>query len=767
MTTTVEAPTATIPFPAAVADAVNAKTWTPANMTWQDFLDRAHHPADRKDCGGYVAGRLKGTSRRKGEVLERTAVTLDADSAKDTLRIDVAALDLKCLLHSTFSHTPAQPRYRIIIPIDGAGLTEDEYTRVAQGLIDTLGRDQFDPGSLQPERLMFWPSTPDPDTYEVVEYSGEWATAEGLLRGYGGKGPQPGSVPGPKRDPMSLPGVPGAFNRAYSMAEAVEAFDLPYDPDPEHPDRWKYRPASSEAGLLVYPDGLVYSNHASDPAFGRALSVFDLVAIHKFRDLDQGLPVDVAPADRPSVRKAMDEFATDRRVVEDLLGSGSDGGLGFTAVPDGEDWTLALELNPKTGVMRDTISNWDLIANHDPVLLGLARNDLTGNVVSRVDLPWRTIRPGVDDALTEGDRAEISARIQREYRAARPSSDLVNQLISAGAQRRAWHPIVEYLESLVWDGKPRLEECLPGCEPTEYTRMVARRALVSAVGRVLQPGVKADLSLILQGGQGLGKTWWIDTMSRGWTCTLGPIGSKDTLLSMMRSWIVVADEGFAMKKADNDALKEFITRTHDVVRLPYARETVAVPRRQVIWGTTNDEVFLRAQEGNRRYLVVPVTHRVDFDRFTDEYVDQVWAEAVHLFRAGERLFLDDREFEMSDVVREAATEEDSLVGLIRDYVDTLVPDNWDLMGPRERRDWIFDQQSGIVAGSRPMGTVSAIEIWQIALGNDLGRHTRADILPITRALKTLDDWEGPSTKPVRVTGYGPQRVFTRKGSGLL
>lgn len=156
-----------------VAPSVSSRRWEAATLTWERLVDRAHNPESVKDCGGYVAGRLKGTARKKGQVEYRSAVTLDADAASETLPALVAGLGLRALVHSTYSHTRAHPRYRVIFPIMGPGLSEEEYPRVARGLIEALGEAQFDPGSTQPERLMFWPATATPDEYEVVECQGE------------------------------------------------------------------------------------------------------------------------------------------------------------------------------------------------------------------------------------------------------------------------------------------------------------------------------------------------------------------------------------------------------------------------------------------------------------------------------------------------------------------------------------------------------------------------------------------------------------------
>lgn len=758
-----------------VAPSVSSRRWEAATLTWERLVDRAHNPESVKDCGGYVAGRLKGTARRKGQVEYRSAVTLDADAASETLPAVVAGLGLRALVHSTYSHTRAHPRYRVIFPIMGPGLSEEEYPRVARGLMEALGEAQFDPGSTQPERLMFWPATASPDEYEVVECQGETATAQGLLRDFGGLQATPDHKTGPKRDPKELPGVAGAFNRVYDMAHAVAEFHLPYDPVDGEPNRWHYTPAESEGGVIVYPDGYVFSNHASDPAYGRALSMFDLVALHVYGGEDRaaGVPQSTAPADRPSIQRAMREFAARPEIVTELVGADFaplDGDeAGARGLPE---WVLELHLHTKTGKPLDDVHNWDLLQRHDPVLRGLARNNMDLTTVTRRPFPWRTVEAGKDDALTNADRAQISAHLQRAYNMPRPAQEQLNGVIDMVAQDHSFHPVVEYLEGLEWDGVSRIETYLPGAADA-YTRRVARLVAVQAVARALDPGVKVDNCLILTGRQGLGKSWFVETMARGWTCTLGPIeggGLRDTVMAMTRSWITVADEGFAMKKADAEALKQFVTMTHDVIRLPYAREHVKLPRRQVIWGTTNDAVFLRAQEGNRRFLIVEVAEKLDFGKYSDEYVNQVWAEAVHIWKTSKaqyglkdnpELFLSASEEAAAESVRSMATEEDSMTGLIQAYLDTLVPENWVEMSPEERISWLRDEEQGIVSGTHPIDVVCSLEIWEIALGRERGKHSRVDILQITNALKQLPGWFGPMPKPTRLPFYGPQRVFAR------
>ena len=743
-----------------------SKKWYLTTMTWEGFVESAQEPAAEKECAPYMAGKATSTSRKDSQVEYRSMVTLDADNAKSDLPARVEGLGLTALVHSTYSHTTDKPRYRVIIPLMGPGLTEEEYPRAARGLMEALGKEQFDRCSLRPKQLMYGPSASNPDQYEVYSYDAEIATAQGLLHRFGGFSPTPEHKRGRKCDPYNLPGVVGAFNRLYDMARAVEEFNLPYEQVGEN--RWHYIPADSAGGVCVYPDGYVYSNHASDPAGGRALCMFDLVAMHKFAEADEkaDTPLDVAPKDRPSIQKAMREFVELADVKKEMM-------VLNIASSDNTDWVSKLRVHPKTGKTLDDSHNWELLREHDPVLSGLAYNKMNLATVTLRDFPWRKVTPGKDDQLTNADRAQISAHIQKTYNMRRPSKELVNDEIDMVAQDHSFHPVEEYLEGLQWDGVSRIESWLP-CAQNMYTQSAARLVAVQAVARVLDPGVKVDNCLILSGGEGLGKTRFIETMSRGWHTQLGPIeGSalRDTIMHMTKSWITISDEGVAMKKADADALKQFITLTHDNVRLPYARESVELPRRQVIWGTTNNVVFLRAQEGNRRFLVVEVTEKLDFNKYTDEYVGQVWAEAVHIWKESRAkygvrnnpdLYLSDEDEAVAKVVREAATEEDPMVGRIQNYLEMPIPDNWERMPVEERINHLRLYEAGLVKpGTHRIERVCTLEIWSVVLGNLRGKPSRVDSLEIAEALRKVPGWESSGAKRARFRVFGQQRFFSR------
>lgn len=224
---------------------------------------------------------------------------------------------------------------------------------------------------------------------------------------------------------------------------------------------------------------------------------------------------------------------------------------------------------------------------------------------------------------------------------------------------------------------------------------------------------------------------------------------------------MISDEGFSLKKADSEALKEFLTRRSDVFRLPYSRDTIAYPRRCVIWGTTNDEVFLRRQQGNRRFLIVRSEAKVDFGQLTDEYIDQLWAEAVTIYRSGELLYLTDEETDLSATERELYTEEDATAGIIEAYLDIWVPDNWDDLSVDSRRVWLANRADDLVpAGTHQMTQVCSVQLWNEALGGRLGGHRRTDLLDIVTILRQLPGWRAKPGR-TRLPNYGPQYVFER------
>lgn len=729
----------------------NAKNWKAGLITWDEIKGWMANPANRKVCGNYVLGAFRDGLRSNATAISRSSISMDADSPTKGFLAAVRDLGVETIVHTTYSSAPDEPRYRVLILTD-KDMHPDEYVHITERIMDRTGRENWDKGSREPARYMFKPSTQEPGWFTFKLFEGPPLDVEEWLADFDedlSKLPMPGVNTG-KRDPFEIEGTIGAFNRAYQdLADLVATYDLPYEPTG---DRWQLAGSRSVAGMGEVRAGLFWSHHTTDPAYGQMCSAFDLVRLHRFGAMDLDAPPKT-PVNRLPSHEAMLEVASkDIRVVKELVGDD------FMDELRDESWKLKLSLTPRTGQIKDTIANWDIIRDNDEAFQGLRFNEFTMQVESDVDFPWRPLTRG-GPTFTTVDLAALCHYIEREY-SIRPSRTFIDEIVRTTAQRRHHNPVRGYLEKLTWDGRERMEVSLPGVNPTPYTRMVARKVLVAAVARIFEPGCKWDHTLVLAGDEGLGKTWWVERMARGHMANLGPIHDKDTLLTMQRSWIMLADESYSLRKADADSLKEFLTRTYDVFRAPFERETIAHPRHCVIWSSTNDEVFLRRQAGNRRFLVVTCEERVDFDLYTDDYIAQIWAEAVAAYQAGERLYLDEEEGLVAASQREAHTEEDALAGTIQHYLDTLVPEDWETLSPASRFEWLTNRADDLVPpGTVQITEVCSTQIWREALGQYVPAR-RTDLLDITNSLKSIPGWAAvPGRK--RLPHYGPQMVFRR------
>lgn len=762
-------------FSCAIAPKRNSRHWKNSEITWQGLLDWMATPDTVKEAGNYLLGTLSTTTvrhnpedppctnihRSKVSVVTRSAITLDLDfsthAVPETLEL---VLSHAAILHTTFTSTTAKPRHRLIIPLDRE-IAPDEYVHAATKTTVMLGATLFDPSTCEPERYMFRPAAPDPRMFQSWVYPGPPASADQLLQDFN---PDLASAELPsistkrKRNPFDIDGPVGAFNRAYTDTQfLIEEYELPYAP--AGGGRWHLLGSRAVAGMGEVEPGLLYSHHANDPAYGQTCTAFDVVRLHRFGHLDdetaKGTPINRLP----SFQAMIDLAGRDARVTAEMVGADFD-----TANDDADqqDWKLALSAHlDRSGHLKDTAKAWDIVRKNDPVIRNIRYNEMTFGIETLKDLPWRTLQQG-GMSIRTSDRLSMQAYLETEYNTA-PTARRVDWMIDETAMKRYHNPVREWLRTLEWDGVPRLETCLPGVQPTEYTRMVARKSLVAAVARMMEPGCKWDHTMILYGKEGLGKTWWIEQMSRGWTAPLGMVGHKDTLINLQRCWIVTSDEGTSMRKSDADALKEFLTRRVDVFRLPYEREATAHPRHCVIWGTTNDEVFLRYQEGNRRFLIVRCEEKFDFSILTEEYITQVWAEAVYLYQMGEiLLFLDPEESEMAAEHRQSFVEEGSTVleGLTEAYLSDPLPADWLHRGMESRQEWLRARSDGLEpAGELILDEVCAIQVYVEGLRRPHGQHTRVDLLEIGKALRALG-WT-PQPHRVRCGPYGPQMVYRR------
>lgn len=232
------------------------------------------------------------------------------------------------------------------------------------------------------------------------------------------------------------------------------------------------------------------------------------------------------------------------------------------------------------------------------------------------------------------------------------------------AERRRYSPVRDYLERLAWDNVQRIGEGLPkalgldeqsqGLE-AEYLR----RWLIAAVARAFEPGCQVDSMLVLQGKEGEHKSRFFEEMGGKWyVSTSAELGTINAIETLRRGWLIELDEMDAVTRTrEFSSVKAFITRASDVYCPKYVREAVTVKRASVLGGTVNHEDFLIDEDGLRRFWVIPVRARID-RAWVREHRDQLWAEAVHLYRAKHRWHLEPEQEELRREANRRFVKED-------------------------------------------------------------------------------------------------------------
>lgn len=732
-----------------------------------------------KDVGGFVLGTLKGGRRKKDCVLTRSGLSLDMDYATaDVIDQLEMFFSFRCFVYSTHKHTPEKPRLRLIIPL-AREVTPDEYCAVARKVADEIGIEMFDDTTYEPSRLMYWPSTSSDGEFVFQDIEGALLDPDAILSKYH-DWHNTAEWPVSNRqqtivnrdikkqaDPLEKQGMVGAFCRTYSITDAIDLFLPDVYKRSAMPGRYDYIPADSHAGVVIYEDRFAYSHHATDPACGKLMNAFDVVRIHKFGALDAKADEDTDPAKLPSF-KAMQDFALKDEQVKMQLAKErvAAAQTDFEAVDD-DSWQKALELD-KQGKVKDTLTNIALIIRHDPQLKGIVYNEFKSMVDVTGDLPWKQVKPGWGDT----DISCAKLYFERVYGIWSPTK-FKDALLAVVSAERLYHPIKEYFETLEWDGTERLDTLLIdylGAEDTQYVRSVTRKTLTAAVARVYEPGIKFDSILVLNGPQGIGKSTLFALLGKQWysdSLSISDMKDKTAAEKLQGYWILELGELAGIKKVDVETVKSFVTRTDDKFRQSYGVAVESHPRSCIIVGSTNSEGgFLRDITGNRRFWPVHVTGSGKHHPWELQDVDQIWAEAIERYRAGEELYLKGRVAADAYAMQQDAMESDDREGVISDYLETLLPANWDGMDLFQRRSFLGGSEfdGAPTAGTVRREKVCIMEIWCECFGKERQNLKRSDSYEVESILLKVGGWEpikGLKSGKTRFPLYGPQKTFVR------
>ena len=782
-----------------------ATVWRPEVLTWEGFLSRIRDPVrgtetqeeylrfpksrqdDLKDVGGFVGGTFSGLQRKAIDVTGRDLVTLDLDNMaagdQDAVIARVRQLGCTAAVYSTRKHSPQRPRLRVIFPA-GRTMTADEYEPVARKVASLIGMGYCDPTTFETNRLMFWPSCSRDGVFVSESFDGALLSPDTVLgmyddwRDVSSWPVVPGTEAAEKRrllrqtDPTTKEGLVGAFCRTYPVTEAMEKF-IPgmYEPTDKE-DRYTYTGGSTTGGVIVYDgDKFMFSHHATDPCSGKLCNAFDMIRLHKFSDLDKEVKPGT-PANRLPSFKAMEQEALKDDTVRTLIqrerkdkareAFASDTPKREQAEDD--SWMEKLKVDGNGNYLK-TINNLVVILQYDPQLKGrIVTDEFAGCGLVLDCLPWNSS----SERRRWSDTDDAGALWYMETFYGISSKDKLTAALAIVGGQNTINEVRDYLRGLDWDGRKRIDTLLIdylGAEDTPYTRAVMRKSLCAAAARAVEGGVKYDYMPIFTGPQGLGKSTFLATLGRDWfSDSLTTFDGKEAAEMIQGTWINEIGELTAMTRYETAAVKQFLSKRKDIYRAAYGRRTEEHPRRCVFFGTSNDMEFLKDKTGNRRFWPVDVgvnePVKSVWEDLPDE-VDQIWAEAYCYYIAGEKLYMTGQLEKMASEAQAEHSESSSREGMIREFLERKVPENWNQMSKDVRRMYL----QGNMAGAEkvklvPIDRICAAEIWEEVFGGNLLHMRRSDSTEINQIVANIPGWRRAKST-ARYGPYGTQKGFLR------
>lgn len=316
---------------------------------------------------------------------------------------------------------------------------------------------------------------------------------------------------------------------------------------------------------------------------------------------------------------------------------------------------------------------------------------------------------------------------------------------------RSYNPVIDYMERAQekWDGRQRINRMLQvylGADDIPLVSKIAQMWLVGAVAKVYDPYVKFDYVLDLVGGQGVGKTSLLQKLGGDWyTDSVTDFANKDNYDIMLKSLIVNDDEMVASNRMSFAETKAFISKTSLRYRKPYMKRTEEFAKNFILARTTNQKEYLKDKTGERRFLPVmantsaQVKHPMEIE---PETIEQIWGEAVTIYKSGVDLMFDEETEDELNVYRERFMYRDEVELQVLEYLDMPVPENWQNWSIQQQHQYTskyFDNSSDFEEGSAKLTKVSTREIMYnlfMRNSNDKKLSTKINMI-----MDNHPDWE--------------------------
>lgn len=350
-----------------------------------------------------------------------------------------------------------------------------------------------------------------------------------------------------------------------------------------------------------------------------------------------------------------------------------------------------------------------------------------------------------------------------------------NQALTDGMEtffsERSYNPVMDYMERAAnnWDGRERIKQMLQvylGAEDSPLVSKIAQMWLVGAVAKVYEPYAKFDYVLDLVGGQGVGKTSLLQKLGGDWyTDAVTDFANKDNYDIMLKSLIVNDDEMVASNRMSFAETKAFISKTSLRFRKPYMKRTEEFAKNFVLARTTNQKEYLKDKTGERRFLSVMADaskqkkHPMEIE---PETIEQIWGEAVTLYKAGVPLMFDEETEDELNKYRERFMYRDEVELQILEYLDMPVPENWQNWSIQQQHQYTskyFDNSSDFEPGNKKLDKVSTREMMYnlfMRNSNDKKLSTKINMI-----MDNHPDWEKRQFKIGGINTKGFKRIIQK------
>lgn len=272
-------------------------------------------------------------------------------------------------------------------------------------------------------------------------------------------------------------------------------------------------------------------------------------------------------------------------------------------------------------------------------------------------------------AIKDADVTGIERDILRRYVSFKVTTTDLEKVLAFVGDRNSYNPLRDWLDGLVWDSKPRLNDIpqqILKIRPNKLNGFLIRKWMIGAVKRVYEPGCKFDNVLMLVGPQGTYKSTFFRVLAGDtyFSDAAIDLNNKDSQMGIQQCWIHEwAELENVLSSYRVSRVKAFLAQQDDKYRKPYARNVDSHPRRCVFAGTTNDPGIVADPTGARRFWIIQTHHKYRI-KVLKKMRTQLWAEATARFQSGEQPILppaaekarriEEKEYYIEDPIRDMA-----------------------------------------------------------------------------------------------------------------